>query len=113
MGTTPAWAWLEPRAGWDAEDPPADASASSSVTALRDWSVKGSIGERSLAISGRVEWVPVAAHHVATSEGRSFRALFIALAVCIPLAVGTVLVVARRVRARRTASITPATKEDA
>lgn len=110
MGTTPAWAWLEPRAGWDAEEPPADVAAARTVTPLRDWSVEGRIGGRSLAITGRVEWVPVAAHHVAGSGGRSLRGLFVVLAVSIALVVGTVFVVARRRRARRAASTT--TKED-
>lgn len=65
MGATPAWAWLERRAG-----PP-----------QREWSIEAKLGGRPIAILGHVEWNPIAAHHKSDNS----RLGLVVLAVSAPL----------------------------
>lgn len=99
LGSAPRWAWVEPRAGWESEDPLASILSATTTVIVGTWTVPAKLGERPIEIRGRVEWVPVARHHT-TPKGS--RTIWWAVAF-----VGSVLVVtlaARRVvRVRRSA----------
>jgi hypothetical protein len=75
MGAGPAWAWLERRAG----------------APHRDWSIQAKLGGRPLAIVGRVEWQPIAAHHDAGNS----RLRLVLVAASAPLLLGALILVAR------------------
>lgn len=100
MGTTPAWAWLERRAGWESATPPARLRDAAEAVRLRGWSVRGRLDGRPLTISGRVEWLPVGAHHAPPAQSRS--GVLILVAASAPLVLGALILVTRR-RPRRQA----------
>jgi hypothetical protein len=97
MGDTRAWAWFERRASGSGNDPPRGLGQATAVTPVRNWSVRARLGGRSLVISGRVEWVPVAAHHGAADDGGLGAALLV-VAVSAPLVVAALILVVRRGR---------------
>jgi hypothetical protein len=79
MGKTPAWAWLESRAAGP----------------RRDWSIDAKLGGQALTIFGHVEWVPVSAHHRASSPGPRRDGLVFVLA-STPLLLGALYAMSRR-----------------
>jgi hypothetical protein len=78
LGTAPAWAWLERRAG----------------APHRAWSIDAKLGGRPLSIFGRVEWRPVSAHHEARSQGS--RVGLVLVAASAPLLLGALVLAVRR-----------------
>ncbi len=71
LGTAPRWAWVEPRAGWQGEDPPDTALRSRSTVTLETWGIGATLDGEPIVIHGHVEWVPVASHHQASGKGSS------------------------------------------
>ncbi|MGH2785377.1 MAG: hypothetical protein ACRDJ1_08945 [Actinomycetota bacterium] len=99
LGSSPRWAWVEPRAGWSDEDPPAHALGSTSTVVLGTWEIPATLDGTPIEIYGRVEWVPVAAHHGQAPTGGTSATRWVLVAAAAGLTAAIVGI--RTIRRRR------------
>jgi hypothetical protein len=109
----PSLSWIEPRAAYERDEPPAEILARKDPTVLKRWSVRLRVGGRPAAVSGQTLWVPLAVTTnggpgggpaaTTSGSGGSRTAAFVgALALACALA-GAMVLRRRRDRGRREA----------
>jgi hypothetical protein len=64
VAASPRYGWTEPRIGWPAGEPlPRELRGADRARTARTWTLDLVLGDRPVAASGTLRWVPVAAHH--------------------------------------------------
>lgn len=99
LGSAPRWAWVEPRAGWEGEDPPDNVLRSKTTVRLHTWGIAGTLDGGRIEMIGHIEWVPVASHHQAEAPGGGSSMIWILAGSVLGLA-GAIVAI-RQVRNRR------------
>ncbi len=105
-GVAPRWrkltaaaqlAWLERRAQYPREEPPADVLEAGRTEVVRRWSVPARVGDERLAIEGTTSWVP---SHAGAKTG-SFPSAWVILSLAVLVLAGLLPYIWRRSKMRR------------
>ncbi|MGI8662435.1 MAG: hypothetical protein ACR2LQ_04380 [Acidimicrobiales bacterium] len=103
----PAYAWIDERGRYPAEEPPEAAARSGVATIVLDWRIPMAAAATSVEIRAVTAWVPAPADAPAPKEGGGLPAAVVAALLTASIAaLGVLLVFARR-RSRRIAASRP------